>query len=72
MIALMITLSRAVRSVLKPTPSSMNGDRRPAIEIRPRVDAVDPAMHFSSVLLPLPLRPTMPKNSPWAISTRCP
>src|ERR1039458_5772345 len=23
-----------------------------------------PAMHFSSVLLPLPLRPTMPKNSP--------
>src|ERR1700751_6006993 len=26
-------------------------------------------MHFSSVLLPLPLRPTMPKNSPCAIST---
>src|SRR3954447_11676745 len=25
-------------------------------------------MHFSSVLLPLPLRPTMPKNSPLAIS----
>jgi len=22
-------------------------------------------MHFSSVLLPLPLRPTIPKNSPW-------
>ncbi len=35
MIALMITLSRAVRSGLKPTPSSMNGDSRPAIEIRP-------------------------------------
>ena len=29
MIALMITLSRAVRSGLKPTPSSMNGDSRP-------------------------------------------
>ncbi len=27
-----------------------------------------PAMHFSSVLLPLPLRPTIPKNSPWAMS----
>src|SRR5271165_5337092 len=26
-------------------------------------------MHFSSVLLPLPLRPTMPKNSPCAIWT---
>ena len=25
-------------------------------------------MHFNSVLLPLPLRPTIPKNSPWAIS----
>ncbi len=35
MIALMITLSRAVRSMLKPTPSSMKGDSRPAIEIRP-------------------------------------
>ncbi len=35
MIALMITLSRAVRSELNPTPSSMNGDSRPAIEIRP-------------------------------------
>ena len=28
-----------------------------------------PAMHFSSVLLPLPLLPTIPKNSPSAIST---
>ena len=27
-----------------------------------------PARHFSSVLLPLPLRPTMPKNSPWRTS----
>ena len=24
-----------------------------------------PARHLSSVLLPEPLRPTMPKNSPW-------
>ncbi len=35
MIALMTTLSRAVRSMLKPTPSSMNGESRPAIEMRP-------------------------------------
>jgi len=28
-----------------------------------------PARHFSSVLLPDPLRPTMPKNSPSPIST---
>ena len=27
-----------------------------------------PARHLSSVLLPLPLRPTMPKNSPSATS----
>ena len=31
MIALIITFSRAVRSGLKPTPSSMNGDSRPLI-----------------------------------------
>src|SRR5437879_218624 len=36
MIALITTLSRAVRSMLKPTPSSMNGDRRPAIVMRRR------------------------------------
>ena len=33
--ALMTTLSRAVRSGLKPTPSSMNGDIRPAMLIVP-------------------------------------
>ena len=27
-----------------------------------------PARHFSSVLLPLPLRPAIPKNSPWRTS----
>ena len=41
MIALMITLSRAVRSGLKPTPSSMNGDSRPATSKRAAVDVVD-------------------------------
>ena len=35
MTPLMITLSRAVSSMLKPTPSSMNGVSRPAIMIRP-------------------------------------
>ncbi len=34
MIALIITLSRAVRSMLKPTPSSMNGDSRPRTRAR--------------------------------------
>ena len=42
MIALMITLSRAVRSGLKPTPSSMNGDSRPSTVIVARVEPVDP------------------------------
>ena len=68
MIALIMTLSRAFRSMLKPTPSSMNGDSRPAIEIARGRRRRCPAMHFSSVLLPLPLRPTIPKNSPSAIS----
>ena len=35
MIALMITLSRAVRSGLKPTPSSMKGDIRPWTSMSP-------------------------------------
>ena len=35
MIALMITLSRAVSSMLKPTPSSMNGERLPLSVILP-------------------------------------
>jgi len=30
------------------------------------------ASSFSSVLLPEPLRPTMPKNSPWRISKETP
>ena len=41
MIALMIALSRAVRSGLKPTPSSMNGDRRPCTSSVAGVDVVD-------------------------------
>ena len=35
MTALMIALSRAVSSALKPTPSSMNGARRPSMPISP-------------------------------------
>jgi hypothetical protein len=35
MIALIATLSRADSSGWKPTPSSMNGDRRPLTAIRP-------------------------------------
>ena len=64
MIALMITFSRAVRSMLKPTPSSMKGDTLPLIRTSPESTPYIPARHLSSVLLPLPLRPTMPKNSP--------
>ena len=35
MTALIRTLSRAVRSGLKPTPSSMNGATRPRVQISP-------------------------------------
>ena len=35
MTALMITFSRAGRSMLKPTPSSMNGETRPRIPTVP-------------------------------------
>ena len=45
--------------------------RQPAVDLdrRPRRPRRCPARHFSSVLLPEPLRPTMPKNSPCAMST---
>ena len=39
------------------------------VDARPRRPRRCPARHFSSVLLPEPLRPTMPKNSPAAMST---
>ena len=42
MIALITTLSRAGRSGLKPTPSSMNVDSRPSTQDAPGVGAVDP------------------------------
>ena len=42
MIALMITLSRAVSSMLKPTPSSMKGERRPRTLQLASIDVVDP------------------------------
>ncbi len=41
MMALISTLSRAVRSGLKPTPSSMKGDIRPLTSIVPESIAVD-------------------------------
>ena len=51
MIALMRTLSRAVRSGLKPTPSSMNGRHPPAHPDSPGVGLVDPgqALHESGL-----------------------
>ncbi len=50
--------------MLKPTPSSMNGDSRPAILICPCRRGRSRRGSLSSVLLPEPLRPTIPKNSP--------
>ena len=55
MIALMSTLSRAVRSGLKPTPSSMNGAMPPAQPDVARVRPVDPreALHQRALAAPV-------------------
>ena len=63
---LITPFSRAVSSGLKPTPSSMNGASRPGHPDRPGVGTGRcSARTFSSVLLPEPFWPTIPKNSPW-------
>ncbi len=62
MIALMITLSRAVRSGLNPTPSSMNGDSRPLIVSLAPVDLVDAGEAFEQGALAAAVAPDDPEE----------
>lgn len=60
--------SRPVRSGWKPAPSSNRALTRPFIRIRPLFGRNIRAISFRMVLLPLPLRPTMPKHCPGSTS----
>ena len=51
------TLSRAVRSRLNPTPSSMNGDSRPSTSTEPASTAVDPGDRAQQRRLAGPVAP---------------
>ena len=64
MMPLMKTFSRPEISGWKPAPSSMSAEIRPRTLTVPEVGLVIPATSFSMVLLPDPLRPTMPKVIP--------
>ena len=58
------TFSRPVRSGLKPVPTSKSEPNLPRISMRPLVGSVMRERILSRVLLPAPLAPTMPTNSP--------
>ena len=60
MMPLMKTFSRPEISGWNPAPSSISADTRPFTVTVPLVGRVMPATHFSIVLLPDPLRPTIP------------
>ena len=62
MIALIITLSRAFRSGLKPTPSSMNGESRPRTRDPPGVDAIDPGDALQQRALAAAVAPDDPEE----------
>ncbi len=62
-------LSRPESSGWKPAPNSSMAARLPRTLISPEVGFRMPATHLRSVDLPHPLRPRMPKVSPWLIST---
>ena len=62
-------LSRPERSGWKPAPSSSMAARLPRTRISPVVGLRMPATHLSRVDLPQPLRPRIPKVSPWLMST---
>ena len=66
--ALRRTFSRPENSGLKPAPSSSSAATRPCTVTRPTVGVRVPAISCSSVLLPAPLRPTMPTFSPAPMS----
>ena len=61
---LMNTFSRPLISGWKPAPSSMRAETRPRTSTWPRVGRVMPAISFSRVLFPEPLRPMMPQVAP--------
>ena len=69
---LMKTFSRPEISGWKPAPSSISADTRPFTWTVPDVGLPMPAISFSIVLLPEPLRPTMPKVLPGATSNDTP
>ena len=56
--------SRPVSSGWKPVPTSSSAATRPRVRETPAVGAVIPARILRMVLLPAPLRPTMPSASP--------
>ena len=62
------TFSRPVSSGWKPVPTSSNEPTRPQISARPSVGSVMRARILSTVLLPAPLRPTIPSVSPGSSS----
>ena len=64
------TFSRPVSSGWKPVPTSSRLPTRPTSSAEPVVGSVIRARILSSVLLPAPLRPTMPIASPRATSKR--
>ena len=57
--------SRPVISLLKPVPTSSMEATRPRMRISPSEGAVMRESSFSKVDLPAPLRPMMPRASPW-------
>ena len=66
------TFSRPVNSGWKPAPSSSSADRRPSTVAVPSSGRRMPASTFSSVLLPEPLPPMIPKVEPWGTSRSTP
>ena len=64
MMPLMNMFSRPEISGWNPAPSSISAEMRPSTFTVPLVGLVMPATSFSSVLLPDPLRPMMPKVVP--------
>jgi hypothetical protein len=69
---LMKTFSRPEISGWNPAPSSISAETRPFTFTLPEVGRPMPAMSFSIVLLPEPLRPMMPNVVPAATSNETP
>src|SRR4051794_5716223 len=67
-----ITFSRPLRSLLKPTPRARSVDTRPRTSTRPVVGGRMPAIVRTSVDLPAPLAPRMPRTEPCVTSSETP